>query len=386
MGAGGSTPGKPYRSALHARLLAGAALPLVAVVVPAVVVVVILIAAGQTLGYDYLMYDSAARRVMIGAPLYDLSFSAPGPNGLFDYPTPFILAVLPFAAFLPAGVAAIAWIAMLNLCFVVGVVVLPVRRATRWTILLLAGISWPYLYAIKLGQLGPLLFLLYAIAWRWADRPWAVAVACAVGTAAKLQPILLFGWAFVTRRYRAFALGVAILVVGGVAAAAIAGAGSLTDWLTLISRVSGHALTAPGVDSVGAIAYRAGASTEVASVIQWSSAVVVGVVALISWVRYPPEIAIPVTAIASILVSPIVWPHYAVLLLLPVAVLLDRRQWWAAALPILPWLPADAVYSMVFAIALIAPIVLGERMRRRPGTVVPRAEGGPARSMEAARS
>jgi len=62
-----------------------------------------------------------------------------------------------------------------------------------------------------------------------------------------------------------------------------------------------------------------------------------------------------VTAVASVLVSPIVWPHYAVILLLPVALLLDRRQWWAVALPIVTWLPVDAVYPVVFAIGLLAP-------------------------------
>jgi alpha-1,2-mannosyltransferase len=346
------------------RLAARAALPVLAIVVSIAAITAIVVAAGNTLGYDYLMYDGAARRLMAGGPLYDLSFTAPGPNGLFDYPPTFILAVIPFAATLSPQAASLAWIAMLNLAFVVGVAILPVRRETRWAVLLLAGLSWPYLYAVKLGQLGPLLFLLYAVAWRWADRPLGVGVSAALGTAAKLQPLLLFGWALVTRRFRAVAVGLGVLLAGAVVAAVVAGPGVWLDWIGLISRVGSNALTAPQVLSIGAIAYRAGVPLQIATVIQWGSAAAVGALALLAWVRYPASVAIVVTAVASVLVSPIVWAHYAVILLLPVALLLDRRQWWAAALPVVTWLPVDAVYPVVFAIGLLAPLAVGERLRR----------------------
>ncbi|HEY5436245.1 MAG TPA: glycosyltransferase 87 family protein, partial [Candidatus Limnocylindrales bacterium] len=294
-----------HRAHVDVRLAARAALPVLAILVPIVAVGAILAAAGNTLGYDYLIYDGAARRLMAGGPLYDLSFAAPGPNGLFDYPPTFILAIIPFAATLTPLAASLAWIAMLNVAFLVGVVILPVRRETRWAVILLAGLSWPYLYAVKLGQLGPLLFLLYAIAWRWADRPLGVGVSVALGTAAKLQPLLLFGWALVTRRFRAVAVGLGVLLAGVVVAAAV------------------------------------------------------GAVAVFAWLRYPSTVAIVVTAVASVMVSPIVWAHYAVILLLPVALLLDRRQWWVAALPIATWLPVDAVYPVVFAIGLLAPLAVG---------------------------
>lgn len=253
---------------------------------------------------------------------------------------------------------------MLNVAFLVGVVILPVRRETRWAVILLAGLSWPYLYAVKLGQLGPLLFLVYAIAWRWADRPSGAGVSAALGTAAKLQPMLLFGWALATRRFRAVAIGLGVLLASAVAAAAVAGPGAWSDWITLISRVGSNALTAPQVLSIGAIAYRAGVPLPLATVVQWGSAAAVGAVAVFAWLRYPPSVAIVVTAVASVMVSPIVWAHYAVILLLPVALLLERRQWWAAALPIVTWLPVDAVYPVVFAIGLLAPLAVGEQPGR----------------------
>ena len=63
------------------------------------------------------------------------------------------------------------WTALLIAAVRVGVAVLPGRRTVRWWIVLLAGLSWPFAYAIKLGQVGPILFLLFAIGWRWLDDP-----------------------------------------------------------------------------------------------------------------------------------------------------------------------------------------------------------------------
>jgi hypothetical protein len=64
------------------------------------------------------------------------------------------------------------------------------------------------------------------------------------------------------------------------------------------------------------------------------------------------------------MVSPIVWAHYAVILLLPVALLLERRQWWVVALPIVTWLPVDVIYPVVFTVGLLAPLLVGEQLRR----------------------
>jgi hypothetical protein len=64
-------------------------------------------------------------------------------------------------------------------CFLAGVAVLPVRRDVRWLIVIVAALDWPLLYAVKLGQVEPILFLGFAAAWRWMDRPRSVGVATA---------------------------------------------------------------------------------------------------------------------------------------------------------------------------------------------------------------
>lgn len=336
-------------------VLRRAALPVLALVIPAVTIVAILSAAGSTLGFDYLAYDTAARRVLAGQPLYDLSYAAAGSFGLFYYPPTFMPLVLPFAALLDAHAATLAWIAMLVIASCAGIALLPVRVSVRWAILLLAGLSWPFLYALKLGQVGPLLLLAGAVTWRWAERPAIAGTAIAAGAAIKVQPILLLGWAVASRRWHALLVSLGVLSGLCVLATIVGGTGAWSDFVTLLLRVS-DPINTPGNLTPGAVAFRAGLPREVAAILQVASIGVVAVVIVWAWLRSPAVIAIVVTAVASQLVSPIIWAHYAVILLLPVALLLERRQWWAAALPVVMWLPIDALCPLAFAIGLIAPL------------------------------
>src|SRR5689334_9630094 len=125
-----------------------------------------LVAAGPTLGYDFLAYHAASSRLVSGAPAYDTSFEAAGGFGLFYYPPTFIPLILA-VGILPAATATWAWTALLLGAFAIGVAALPVSLRVRWLTVLLAAQSWPFLYAVKLGQVGPVLFLLFALGWRW---------------------------------------------------------------------------------------------------------------------------------------------------------------------------------------------------------------------------
>src|SRR5574338_1638246 len=100
---------------------------------------------------------------------------------------------------------------------------------------LLGGLSWPLVYAIKLGQVGPILFLTFAIGWRWMDRPWRLGIATALGTAIKIQPAFVFAWALLTRRYRAIVAGGIVLLLLAIAATLAAGPSSWVDQATLLA-------------------------------------------------------------------------------------------------------------------------------------------------------
>ena len=247
--------------------------------------------------------------------------------------------------------------------FIVGVGVLPVSRSVRWWIVLLAGWSFPFVYAVKLGQVGPILFLAFAICWRWIDDPIRLGASGAVGAAVKLQPGLILVWALLTRRSRAVVVGGIVLVGLSILATALAGLSAWTDFLTLLRTVS-DPITTDHNFTPGAVAYQLGVSADVASLVQLANTV--GVVAVfLAAIRWSTRVAWYVVAVvASQLVSPIVWDHYAMLLLLPVAYLLSAGRWWALAIPIVTaWPLVDItppfVYPVVFWVTMVATFLVG---------------------------
>ncbi|MBF6605805.1 MAG: DUF2029 domain-containing protein [Chloroflexi bacterium] len=342
----------------RAARLGRAVLPVLAILIFVAATVAIAWAARDTLGYDYQAYVRAAERLVAGQALYDPNVNVAGPFAIFLYPPPFALAMVPFS-WLPAGTGPAVWTAVLAIAYVLGVAILPVRRDVRWVTLLLAGICWPFLYSIKLGQVGPLLFLAFAAGWRWRDRPGILGAAIAIGALIKVQPAILFGWALATGRRRAVVIGVVILVGASLVATAIAGSGVWLDYVAILGRVSSP-VTTPHNYTPGALAYGAGASLAVATAIQWGWVALAVAIVLGAWWRADAETGYVTTAIASQVISPLLWEHYAMLLLLPTALLLERRQWWAVALPLLPWLGPPA-YPIVFLAGLIGPILTAPR-------------------------
>src|SRR5438093_12860202 len=116
---------------------AGMALPSYALGITAAYVALVVARASYTFAFDYLAYDAAARRLLAGAPLYDIPFTATGQFGLFYYPPTFILGVLPFALTLDPTSASWAWIAGTLLATAAAIALLPVRPQVRWLVLLL---------------------------------------------------------------------------------------------------------------------------------------------------------------------------------------------------------------------------------------------------------
>ena len=226
--------------------------------------------------------------------------------------------------------------------------------------LLVAGLTWPVLYAIKLGQVGPLLFLCFAVAWRCVDRPLPLGLSIAAGTLVKLQPALLLPWALVVGRWRAATISALAIAVACLASLVVAGPAAWADYVALLRRVS-DPVTTPHMVSPGAVVYQLGFSTGAASVVQWVAVAAVAALTIHAWLRRDAVASLVVTAVASQVVSPLVWDHYAVVLLLPVALVLERRgrsAWPIALLPIAGWLPGP-VYPLLFAIGLVAAWAAG---------------------------
>jgi glycosyl transferase family 87 len=296
-----------------------------------------------------------------GSP-YDLAFEAAGGFGLFYYPPTFLPLVLPFGALDPV-VAKWLWTALLVGAFWLGVALMPVSRSVRWQIVLLAGLSWPFIYSIKLGQVGPLLFLSFAAGWRWMDRPIALGLSAAAGTAIKLQPVLLLGWAVLTGRSRAAMWGALVLLGVGVGATLVAGFAGWLDFTTLMRQLGDPMLNEHNM-APGAVLYRLGMPLAMAGLLQLLSAAAVMTLAIAAAARATAQASFLAAVVASQMIWPVVWEHYAMLLLLPVAYLLSIGWRWAAIIPlatatVLVAVTPAIVYPIAFYATLIATVAAG---------------------------
>lgn len=363
--------------------LADALVPVAAIALFAGMVALVLSAAGDTLGYDYTCYQGAARHLVDGRPIYDNAFSiAVGTcPATYTYPPPFAVALIPWLIF--GGAAAGLWCVAMAVCFLAGVALLPVRRDVRWLIVILAAFDWPLLYAVKLGQVEPILFLGFAAVWRWMDRPSVVGISTAVGTLIKVQPAVLALWALATRRYRAAAAAAAWTLALAAAATLVTGLGAWATYFDLLRGLSGTLSTGHNF-APGAIAHQAGASDAAATALQLGSVLAAAAALMAAWRWTRPEASLMVTVVASQLLSSPLRDHYGVLLLLPTAWLVSRGRTWAVVFPIVGWISlfsdggsgswlAAASVPVTFFVCLAVLLAEGLLARRAeaPGAVGP---------------
>ena len=355
--------------------------PVGSILLLAMMIGLVLGTAGKTLGYDYSCYAGAARNLLDGQPIYHNAFTINVPvcPGTYTYPPAFAVALIPWVSL---GGTAGLWCVAMVLCFLAGVALMPVRRDVRWLIVILGALNWPLLYAVKLGQVEPILFLGFAAAWRWLDGAIAVGAATAIGALIKVQPGLLAAWAIATGRFRAAAVGIVATLALAAASVIVAGTGAWATYLNQLSTVGGT-LTASHNFAPGAVAYQAGASQSVAAVVQLASAGVAVVALLAAWRFASPVASLQVTIVVSQLVSSPLRDHYAVLLLLPTAWLVARGRTWAVVIPLLgwislladgsnaAWLAAASVPLTFFGCLAIVLVDAFVERRARPSVAVP---------------
>ena len=359
--------------------LARALLPGGSLLLLAAMLALVLASAGNTLGYDFEAYVGAARRLIGGDELYDLLVRAAGGFAIYLYPPPFALALSPLTL-LPDVVARDIWILALALCLPVGAFLLPVRREVRWLVVALGALDWPFLYSVKLGQVGPLLFILFAAAWRWRNRPARLGVSIALGALVKVQPALAIVWAAVSGRWRAAWIALGFIAAVSAAATVFTGIGAWSDYVTLLARVS-SAVATPHNCSPGAVLYQAGLPEAAAEAGQLVSTAAVAAAVVLIWRFGGAEAGLMGTIVASQLATPLLWDHYAMLLLVPTAWFLELGWKWAAVIPLLGWIslfdtagawPASASVPLVF-FAVLALLLL-EANREQRGSASRRHE------------
>jgi hypothetical protein len=163
-----------------------------------------------------------------------------------------------------------------------------------------------------------------------------VAIAVAVGTLVKVQPAILIVWAALSGRWRLALASAGIVTAVSAIGSVFTGPGAWLDYLALLRRIS-PAAAAENNCSVGAVMYQAGIPADAANGAQWLVTIAVAGVVLAAWLYARPVAAFQVTVLASQLLTPLLWDHYAMLLLLPIAWLLERGRYWAVALSVFSW-------------------------------------------------
>jgi len=256
----------------------------------------------------------------------------------YVYPPQLVLALVPLTV-LPADAVAVLFaigmVALLGLTLYV----LEIRDARCYA----AAVLWvPAISGVLHSNVSIPLALALALVWRYRDAVWPPAVALGLSVSAKLLFWPMFVWMLATRRIRATVASIAIGLCVTLAAWAAIGFAGLLEYPDLLERLS-------EIQSERSYSFAGIASTlglgEAAGVVL----TLAGGGALLAlctvFARQKDDARSFTCAVAATLAfSPIVWLHYLVVLLVPLAILRPRFSLvWL--LPMLLWVSPKPGYA-----------------------------------------
>jgi alpha-1,2-mannosyltransferase len=260
-----------------------------------------------------------------------------------------------------------------------------------WRCYLLTFVSPVTLEAIEYGAIGSILLLLVALAWRYRDRKWAVSGAVGGAIVLKLFVWPLFLWLVFTRRIRSAFLAAGIAIALALASWTIIEFRGLADYPRLLRRLV--EVEAEHSYSVFAMLRTAGLSDPAARMVVVACGLVLLAVAWraarsrnLNSLERDRRSLLLVIAVA-ILLTPILWLHYLILLFAPIA--LARPQLsllWFAPLTLtifegLDWYRGwpNGDWKALLSVAVIAVIVfVGALWPSQPPAISGRSAPGPA--------
>ena len=324
--------------------------------------------------YDLKAYLQAAERLSNGTSIYVPETLAgpfsPGPFGLYLYAPPLAVALLPLTA-TTVAVAADVWLVLRLVLLVATCWLMPVRPRPRLLIFVVAAFTSPVLIDLNLGNVSIVVAFLSTVAWRWLDRPLGSA---AMAAAMSLRPTLgiFLAWWLIRRRSVPLAWALASGIVLILVTLPFAGIGSYTDYLTVLRNL-GDVSGVPKNADLSSTLLLLGAPAAIATVALLAGYVLAVGAVLFSLGR-DTEVSFMVTLGATLLLSPLMWEHYLVNLLLPAAFLAQRGRPWALALPLLAWLPREFLPLLAIAATLLPFVARSPSADSYPAGLIP----GPA--------
>jgi hypothetical protein len=351
-------------------------------VVPAVLLgTVLALSAHDDFAFDLRQFWQGGRDVLHGHSPYPPVAALPSadvaaaldPHGIqeafrFPYPPATAVAMVPFGA-LPFNVAGAVMTVLLVAAVAGALWLLDVRD---WRCYGVAFGSFTTIGAIRLATLTPLLLLGVAAAWRYRDR--RVIAGLLVGAVVVAKGFLwpLGVWLLATRRFAAAVVAGASAAVATALGVAVVGWDSVDRYRELVARLV-DAVEEQGYSLV-ALAADAGAPSGAARALALAvgAAAIVGVV--VAARRSEPGadvLALTFALVAALALSPIVWLHYFMLLLVPIALVSPQLSavWFAPlVLWVTPYQETEGdTWRVVLAWAVVGVVgVAVARAARRP--------------------
>ena len=259
---------------------------------------------------------------------------------VYVYPPLLALAGAPLAL-LPHAAATLVYSLVLVATLGGSLWLMGVRDPRCYTVLCL----WPATYTVfQTGAVSALLACGIALAWRWRSHGARLGLLVAALVALKLFVWPLGLWLLATRRYRAAvwsALGFPALVLGTWAAIGFAG---LRSYLHLLSVVG--IAEAPRGYGAGGIAAASHLSQE--AVMALGLLVVAGAFVCLMAARpaHLDRTALSLAVFAMLLLSPIVWLHYLMVLVVPTALASRRFSWYWVAPAVLQFATIASMHTV----------------------------------------
>ena len=272
-------------------------------------------------------YDGGAQYLHLHTPYVAGSLAQLTTQENYVYPLPFAALFAPISLIPYAAAATLFIVASAGFLFLA----LRILGVRDWRIYVAVAIGMPTATAVGLGTISPLLAFLLALLWRFRERDKVAAPVLALLVLAKLflWPVGL--WLLLTRRFRP----VLAAVIGSVAAVLLSslpfGSGVLTHYVSLLRSLS--ALEGPTSFSLSSLGTALSGSSTIGTVAMVACGLLLLYAMARAAMRHEDERVFRLSIVAALATSPIVWNHYLVLLVVPLALVQPRFSpaWLAGA-------------------------------------------------------
>ena len=298
---------------------------------------------------DFHTFRAAGHALVHGhSPYVQPTLHLLAANNRFVYPAPIALLFAPFNALGPTA-SSLVYLALSVVAVGVAVRLLGVTDWRCYGAALVGGGTYG---SFVVGSIGPLLLLAVAAGWRYRDRA-VGGVLFAAAAAAKLFLWPLLVWLLVTRRLRG-AAAAAATIAAILALWALLDLNGLREYPTTLHVL--HHLHQGTSYSVEALALSAGASAGAAHLV--AVLVALAGIAGIVVVRNDDRAALTLAVVVALLATPILWMHYLILLVVPIALARPTlTPLWA--LPAALWLSSrpeanGAIWRILIALLVVA--------------------------------